>query len=198
MKKKLKRRLIFFSLNSNRNSKAPIPKRIPQRKDFDPNDPFDLGSFEAVTGEEGFGDEEGEEGNEYPPIIEYVYDGLGTMIAYVEEEVPLIQGLQEKLYTNEEWEHAFKETLLESMGDLVDKVTAPHMLLLSTVVITGGVVFKNYQALRAEGQDPFSFVKSKSTIYSTSEERPQTQREEQSRIQIDELYGNSQNKKRKQ
>lgn len=78
------------------------------------------------------------------------------MLEYAEEEVPLIEGLREKLYSNEDWEHAFKETLLESMGEYVDKLTAPHMLLISTCVITSGVVFSNYKRLQESGQQFFT------------------------------------------
>lgn len=78
------------------------------------------------------------------------------MLEYAEEEIPIIEGLREKLYSNEDWEHSFKETLMESMGDYVEKLTAPHMLLISTCVITSGVVFSNYKKLQESGQQFFS------------------------------------------
>lgn len=111
------------------------------------------------------------------------------MILVGEEEIPLIKGLSEKLYTNEDWEHSFKETLLESLGDFVEKVSAPHMLLISTIVITSGVCFQNYRELKANGEDPFASNSSKKKaekIYQTK--TPSTV---DNRARIEEIYGSS-------
>lgn len=135
-------------------------------------------------------------------MIEFVYEGVGNMLEYAEEEIPIIEGLREKLYGNEDWENAFKETLTESLGEYVEKLTAPHMLLISTCVITSGVVFSNYKKIKESGEDFFTRKKvpdmgkpQENSFWKKDQSVPPKQSISTNDL-VDELYSSSAKKKK--
>jgi hypothetical protein len=118
---------------------------------------------------DGDGEEEGEEEEEgeFPPQVEFVYAGLGDMLIEVETNVPLLDGVTDKLYSNEMWSHSFKTVMANNMDGLIENISPEKMLGISTAVLAGGVIWRNYKKMKLEEEEKKKGVTTSTMLFGT-------------------------------
>jgi hypothetical protein len=136
--------------------------------------------------------------NEIPrvDVVDFVFDATSEIIMEVEEYVPLLTGVHERLYSSEDWAVSFKGALKESMGDMVSTLTATQVFFFSTAMICGTTLMGNLRRKkeyeREMGIDPDAETRNETepdTPQTTPVERRSRRAPAKPDFDVNEIYG---------